>query len=81
MKDCAFFTSLITKMKMSIRLSCVCVCSLLKALDGAQIRPFDRAAADLSPRLLCIWLQPRLTVEAAHRLINHNPMLMINGTL
>ena len=45
---------------------------MLKALDAGRIRPFDWAAADLSPRsLLCIWLQPRLTVEAAHWLINY----------
>ena len=46
--------------------------SLLKGLDAGRIRPFNRAAADLSPQsLLCIWLQPRLTVEAAHWLINY----------
>ena len=45
---------------------------MLKALDAGRIRPFDWAAADLSPRSsLCIWLQPRLTVEAAHWLINY----------
>ena len=42
---------------------------VLKALDGGQIRPFDRAAADLSPRLSWVWLQPRLTVKATHWLI------------
>ena len=33
---------------------------MLKALD-----------ADLSPWSSCVWLQPRLTVEAAHWLINY----------
>ena len=41
------------------------------ALDVSRIRPFDRVAADLSPRSSCIWFQPRLTVEAAHWLINY----------
>ena len=45
---------------------------MLKALDASRIQPFDQAAADLSPRSsLCIWLQPRLTVEADHWLINY----------
>ena len=45
---------------------------MLKALDAGQIQPFDRTAADLSPRSsLCIWLQPRLTVEATRWLINY----------
>ena len=44
---------------------------LLKALDAGRIRPFDRAAADLSPQSSCIWLQLRLMVEAAHWLINY----------
>ena len=45
---------------------------MLKALDAGRIRPFNQAAADLSPwSLLCIWLQPRLMVEAAHWLINY----------
>ena len=43
---------------------------MLKALDVSQIRPFNRAAADLSPWSSCIWLQLRLTVEATHWLIN-----------
>ena len=41
------------------------------------MRPFDWAAADLSPQLLCIWLQPRLTVEAAHWLINYAPFILV----
>ena len=45
---------------------------LLKTLDAGQIRPFDQAAADLSPQsLLWISLQPRLTVEATHWLIDY----------
>ena len=45
---------------------------MLKALDVGQIQPFNWAAADLSPwSSLCIWLQLRLTVEAAHWLINY----------
>ena len=50
---------------------------MLKALDASQIRPFDQAAADLSPWLSCIWLQPRLTVEAAHWLINYVPFVLV----
>ena len=44
---------------------------MLKALDVSRIRPFDRAAADLSPRSSCIWLQLRLMVKAADWLINY----------
>ena len=50
---------------------------MLKALDGGRIRPFDRAAADLSPQLSCVWLQPRLTVEATHWLINYAPFIVV----
>ena len=50
---------------------------MLKALDGGRIRLFDRAAADLSPRLSCVWLQPRLTVKAAHWLINYTPFVLV----
>ena len=50
---------------------------MLKALDGGQIRLFNRAAAELSPQLLCIWLQPRLTVEATHWLINYAPFVLV----
>ena len=47
---------------------------MLNALNDGQIQtgriqPFgwlNWAATDLSPQLSCIWLQPRLTVEAAH---------------
>ena len=50
---------------------------MLKALDGSQIRPFDWAAADLSPQLSCIWLQPRLMVKATHWLINYAPFVLV----
>ena len=50
---------------------------MLKALDGGQIRLLDRAAADLSPWLSCVWLQPRLMVEAAHWLINYAPFVLV----
>ena len=50
---------------------------MLKALDGSQIQPFDRAAADLSPQLSCIWLQPRLTVEATYWLINYALFVLV----
>ena len=51
--------------------------SVLKALDGGRIRPFDQAAADLSPRLSCVLLQPRLTVKATHWLINYVPFVLV----
>ena len=44
---------------------------MLKALDVSRIQPFDQAATDLSPQSSCIWLQPRLMVEATHWLINY----------
>ena len=44
---------------------------MLKTLDAGRIRPFNWEAADLSPQLLCIWLQLRLTVKAAHFLNNY----------
>ena len=50
---------------------------MLKALDGSRIQPFDRAAADLSPWLLCVWLQPRLMVKATHWLINYAPFVLV----
>ena len=51
--------------------------SLLKALDDGQIRPFDWAAADLSPQLSCVWLQARLMVKASHWLINYVPFVLV----
>ena len=54
---------------------------MLKALDGGQIRPFNWAAADLSPRLSCVWLQPRLIVEAAHWLINYASFVLVQGQI
>ena len=52
--------------------------NVLKALDGGRIRPFDRAAADLSPRSSSVWFRPGgLTVEAAHWLINYAPFVLV----
>ena len=51
---------------------------MLKALDGSRIRPFDRAAADLSPWSSCVWFRPGgLTVEATHWLINYAPFVLV----
>ena len=53
---------------------------LLNALSDGQIRPFgqlDWAATDLSPQLSCVWLQPRLSVKAAHWLINYAPFVLV----
>ena len=50
---------------------------MLNVLSDDRIRPFDRAAADLSPQLSCVWLQPRLMVEAAHWLINYAPFVLV----
>ena len=61
--------SILTAIKLSLFF--ILSLALLKALNVGRIRPFDRAAADLSPWSSCIWLQPRLTVEATHWLINY----------
>ena len=50
---------------------------MLKALKGSQIQPFDWAAPDLSPWLSCVWLQPRITVKAAHWLINFASFVLV----
>ena len=51
---------------------------VLKALDGGRIRPFDQAAADLSPWSSYVWFRPGgLTVEAAHWLIDYMPFVLV----